>query len=728
MSRARGLRPVCGPTTALLLATVSLAGVRPPAQPVDSSRAIRVGLADAASAARVSAPSPFVLRAGELRIEVADALISPETGESGESVLALGSFADRAAAREAAERFAGTSPDAATVRTVRLPASGRFLVALDEGSDPVDVERLRALGFASAALFPVPSPVGDALVVRPLGGSPIRIPGGAALTAEPRPGEFLEWDGDPYRGTLEFARGEAGVRVVNRVDLEDYLAGVVPRELPPELFPEIEALKAQALAARTYALTPRPVYRERGYDLCATPACQVYGGVAAERPLSTRAVRETEGEVLLHDGELIDALYTAACGGSTENAENVFSTPTPYLVARPGRREPGGLRVAGADPLPLEAGVARIGAELPEPWRRDLSMAPVLAPDARRVFGGALDWMGFARCDAADAPTGPLSLGGFADLVEALRCRPAPGAGGAAAPASVATDGPPSLGRLIAEGLLPAAGLSADPDRALAPRDVVHAAAAVLRLEGDLLRRALVRRFSGDGVLVEPETDPGEDPVLHELRTVPGALLYREVRPTRIPGRDEPRSAPIPAAALRLRPGDFVRYRPLPGSDGAPVSGDGTPVRADLLILEELGESLDRFSSQESWLVPKNNVDLSARIARLEGRPLGEIVALEPLEHGPSGRVTRLLVRGTAGELELERFSIRTRLGLSENLFSAEPRRDASGRITEWWFRGRGWGHGLGLCQAGAYGMATAGATYREILAHYYPGTGIATR
>ena len=68
--------------------------------------------------------------------------------------------------------------------------------------------------------------------------------------------------------------------MINRVDLEDYLLGVVPSELPPDLFPEKEALKAQALAARTYALRPRETYRERGYDLCSGPACQVYGGVA----------------------------------------------------------------------------------------------------------------------------------------------------------------------------------------------------------------------------------------------------------------------------------------------------------------------------------------------------------------------------------------------------------------------------------------------------------------
>ena len=162
------------------------------------------------------------------------------------------------------------------------------------------------------------------------------------------------------------SRSGDGVTVVNRANLEEYLFGVVPRELPPDLFPEIEALKAQALAARTYALTPRDAYLRRGYDLCAGPACQVYGGVAAEHPLSTAAIRQTAGEAIFHDGRLIDALYTASCGGYTENAENVFSNPTPYLVARACIREGGGVRLDGAPADgPLDMALVRLaGAPL----------------------------------------------------------------------------------------------------------------------------------------------------------------------------------------------------------------------------------------------------------------------------------------------------------------------------------------------------------------------------
>jgi stage II sporulation protein D len=94
---------------------------------------------------------------------------------------------------------------------------------------------------------------------------------------------------------------------------------VVPDEMGLAVYDELEALKAQAVAARTYAVRNLGEFAEEGYDICATPRCQVYGGVEDEHPLSDRAVQETAGEVLLFAGQPIDALYSSTCGGHTEN-------------------------------------------------------------------------------------------------------------------------------------------------------------------------------------------------------------------------------------------------------------------------------------------------------------------------------------------------------------------------------------------------------------------------
>ena len=135
-----------------------------------------------------------------------------------------------------------------------------------------------------------------------------------------------------YRGLLEVRPAEEGrLTLVNIVNLEDYLRGVVPNELSPEAFPQIEALKAQAVAARTYALAHLGDYSSKGYDVCATPACQVYRGQGSEHPLTDRSVEETRGVVATWRGRPIRAYYTSTCGGHTEEGGAIFDDDAPYL-------------------------------------------------------------------------------------------------------------------------------------------------------------------------------------------------------------------------------------------------------------------------------------------------------------------------------------------------------------------------------------------------------------
>ena len=142
-------------------------------------------------------------------------------------------------------------------------------------------------------------------------------------------------DAKPYRGSLRVLVNPRGlVTVVNRVDLEAYLYGVVPAEMGPKRYDELEALKAQTVAARTYVLAHRGQFESEGYDVCGTARCQVYSGFSAEDPLSNAAVESTRGLVLAFGGRFADALFISTCGGRTENVENVFGEPAvPYLVA-----------------------------------------------------------------------------------------------------------------------------------------------------------------------------------------------------------------------------------------------------------------------------------------------------------------------------------------------------------------------------------------------------------
>ncbi|HEY5906596.1 MAG TPA: SpoIID/LytB domain-containing protein, partial [Vicinamibacteria bacterium] len=121
---------------------------------------------------------------------------------------------------------------------------------------------------------------------------------GTVLVAPAEATDTLTIDGAPYRGLVEvLATAQGTVTVVNVVNLEDYLRGVVPNELSPSAYPQIEAQKAQAVAARTYALRNKGQFQSKGNAICATPACQVYRGKGTESALSDRAVAETRGVV-----------------------------------------------------------------------------------------------------------------------------------------------------------------------------------------------------------------------------------------------------------------------------------------------------------------------------------------------------------------------------------------------------------------------------------------------
>jgi len=132
----------------------------------------------------------------------------------------------------------------------------------------------------------------------------------------------------PYRGQLEIAVDGRKLSAVDVVGLEQYLAGVVSQEMPSS-WPQ-EALKAQAVAARSYALAHR--LGGKGFDLYADVRSQVYGGVRAEQPSTTTAVEATAGEVLQWEGKPIDALFHSTSGGRTLDVGEVFGKPVPYLV------------------------------------------------------------------------------------------------------------------------------------------------------------------------------------------------------------------------------------------------------------------------------------------------------------------------------------------------------------------------------------------------------------
>lgn len=134
-----------------------------------------------------------------------------------------------------------------------------------------------------------------------------------------------------YRGAIGFKRfTTSDPTVINYVSMEEYLYGVLPYEISPKW--PIEAQKAQAVAARNYAMTNINKHRKYGFDVCNTVDCQVYAGANVETALSNSAVDLTKGFYLKYNGKLAQTFFHANSGGRTENSENVWTTALPYLV------------------------------------------------------------------------------------------------------------------------------------------------------------------------------------------------------------------------------------------------------------------------------------------------------------------------------------------------------------------------------------------------------------
>ncbi|HEX7999037.1 MAG TPA: SpoIID/LytB domain-containing protein [Pyrinomonadaceae bacterium] len=525
----------------------------------------------------------------------------------------------------------------------------------------------------------------------------------------------------PYRGRLEvFANARGGLTVVNVIALEDYVRGVVPNELSPGGYPAIEALKAQAVAARTYALKNRGQYAKDGFDLLPTTRSQVYGGLSTEHPLSTRAVEETRGLIATYAGEPINALYTSTCGGRTEHAENIFNEATPYLRGREcaleGRahfspfiiktsREPADIQDEANAQLARDAAVLalhnfdNLSRRMTDAWlsspvslvevrnwiaataRLARQSAPVVSDDATRAPGFST-----ALSEAVSGPARADTLLDDADVEYLLSFRDA---------AEIPQKNRADVALLLRDG-----SLALYPDATLRPREVLTRARALRTISRLLEARNLFQLQKGTtrptsaGAFVLRSSKNRDQP----LQVSEDAYLFRAFGETAYQMRQlalvggEPATFHVNARGLV----DYVEVRPSPN-----------------------GAASDRSSPYANWTTALSISEVQSRLARWS-KAIGSLTDLRVAARGSSRRAIDLEITGTNGTAHLRGGRIRSALGLREQLFVIDRRYDDTGRLTGFVFTGRGWGHGVGMCQVGAFGLARAGLSYDRILKTYY--------
>jgi stage II sporulation protein D len=216
----------------------------------------------------------------------------------------------------------------------------------------------------------------------------VGVPPADALAFLPAEGQGpIRLNGRAYRGRVVVVGDRGGLTAVNHVALEDYLAGVVSAEMGRRDSSDLEALRAQAVVSRTFAVRNLGKRAALGFDLLATVVDQVYGGIGSETALGWEAVRDTRGEILTYDGSPIDAFFYSTCGGRTAAGTEVFvDADRPYLVSR-SDRDPQGQAYCRLSPR-FRWRVAWSGEQLRQVMRQSLpSVVGTAAEEAATVQG-----------------------------------------------------------------------------------------------------------------------------------------------------------------------------------------------------------------------------------------------------------------------------------------------------------------------------------------------------
>ena len=450
-----------------------------------------------------------------------------------------------------------------------------------------------------------------------------------------------------YRGIVEvFGNVRNTFTIVNELPLEEYLLGVVPNELSPTTFGQLEALKAQAVAARTYIIKNMGQSRAEGYDICDTDACQVYFGAGTEDPLATRAVTETRGMVATYNGQPISALYSSTCGGRTESSENIFEEKLPYLVS---------VLCVYKHPQPKPFSTSRV------------------IPDFK---------------------TAVLTVAGVTNYTELRKFLGVQGVG------EPPSNNLPQLAKYLRETFYPVVKPLSDLSF-LAEQGILPTAGTVNRSE--VLFRLLDKKSAFEwqqGVLTSWDGQTmkltvGAQPI--EFRLSPDAPIFSRV--------GEERTAMKEGSWIG---GELFDFRAVNGV-------------IQMLVYRRnfVNPTSDRYSRLALWQVHKTKQEIETAFRPLN---IGEIRGMRVVDRGLSERLVSTEITGTLGKISVRALRLRTLLGLRDSLFTFDEERNARGDLIGMSFFGTGWGHGVGMCQVGAFGMAMDGATYEEILKTYYTG------
>lgn len=519
---------------------------------------------------------------------------------------------------------------------------------------------------------------------------------GESVLVVPVSADEIRIGGSPYRGAARlFINSRGLLNIINELNVEHYVQGVIPNEMGPRQYDELEALKAQALAARTYGIKRLGDYRSEGYDICPTPACQVYRGKSTEHELTNRAVAETAGQVITWHGQPIDALYSATCGGETSDVGVMF----------PGRSEP---YLRHASCVELETSVIR-GVDNGPLADLVTTRARVFSKLAGYETGGS-----WAAGDVARALRSAMKYAGVD--------------GDPGAPAS-------SRRRDVYRWLYGTWNLEESAAHLLLPQDIEYFFPGRDPSAGEIVAAAWLVKFEFIPFQMIGDVDLDAAIPRDEMLSLLYSWLHHMKRVEEVRGRIRS----VDGSSIRIKTDagtvertlsdgsllfrsmgeryqELASVRTLP-SDRITVIASGDDVAAVIVEANYDGAAFDRTSAYSGWVRSWSEPELVAAISRRN--PIRDLEGLEIGPRDEAGRIIELVVRADGRSIPLKGLPIRWSLDVPDNLFTVQSSVDPDG-VARWTFFGKGWGHGTGMCQVGAFGMAFRGHTAEEIIHNYY--------
>jgi stage II sporulation protein D len=711
---------------------------------------IRIGLTTTAKEIRISSSGDYLLMdkkpeatqesiQGEIRIRV-------EEETAGTSVIyriQVASFSNAETAEDLKRTLAATLELPVVIR--ENSATGTNQVRVGEFSEKEDAQSLlkdlNESDYRDAFLVKEDISTSNGPIVLALRGQKnlFRLSRTGFLILPSSGADFLCVDGKPYRGLLDVFLNQSGsITVVNQLGTEEYLLGVVPAEISPTSYPEYAAWAALAIAARTYALYNLGKYRSEGFDLSDDTRTQVYGGVAAEKDSTNQAVRQTSGLAVYYQNKLIDAMYMSTCGGRTEDFSNVFDAPeVPYLksvfCAIESGPEKGATFLEGRHELDVsilseDGNIANRNIELARllgltESDSDISIDFLASPAKRDEI---IRWVDNARkiarrtqSDEPPALADPETRSGFlkyaaesffgtGEIQRKLSKRDLDYYLGNLKDG----DSVPASARYALTYLMQAGLWRPKSDNTVSPHDPIRRSDAISLLLSwiESTRPAILQK----GTFVSakwPDADGASEPAI-SIKKGSRAQEFRLSENLHLFRLDLGRTTPV--SSLKILGNEKLSFH---------IGSSGT---IDFLEIElsPNGASSDRYSPASSWDATLTRAVVAEKLRSLAGN-IGQFQDLKPARVGNSGRMTQIQVIGSRKSVVVSGYKIRGALGLKDTLFTITREADPDGSIASFTFHGRGYGHGVGLCQVGAFGMARAGHSYEEIIKTYYQGVEI---